>query len=66
MSYLYKSGAEIAAKRREAIQSGAKPIANGHCHFCGWGISKGNLWCCKACCDDYACEIKSLLPDAHT
>lgn len=60
MTYLYPSGKEIAEHRQAGIRAGVKVYAKGHCHFCGYSVPKGALYCCGACAADFACEVKFL------
>ncbi len=60
MIYLYKTGKEISDARQADIRAGVKVYAKGHCHFCGYSVGKGALWCSAPCAGDYACEVAKL------
>jgi hypothetical protein len=56
--------ASVDAQRRADIMSGRAPIPKLACHYCGFRIGKGALWCCEACARDYEAERCQINPPA--
>jgi len=55
------SAAKIDSARRAAILARVILIPKGCCHFCGYQLGKGALWCSTGCATDYERERIDLL-----
>lgn len=54
------AAAAVATKRRDDIVSGRALVPAGACHYCGFNIGRGQLWCSTACAMDYDAERKKI------
>lgn len=56
MKYAPLDAAAVATKRADEIASGRALRPNLLCHYCGFTVGPGALWCCTGCAQDYMAE----------
>ena len=60
MTFKRPPQSEVDAARTAAILARSPLIPKCTCHYCGWDVPRGALWCEYSCAQEYEAEAKTL------